>query len=55
LKRGPSDGAIFLLLAGVNTSGSAPQLDVPHILFQVSGVQRQSAPFDVTADGKNSW
>jgi hypothetical protein len=43
----------FFALAGVNTSGSAPQLDEPHILFQVSGVQRQSGPFDVTADGKN--
>jgi Tol biopolymer transport system component len=45
----PSDNIVAV---DVNLSGKAPQLGVPHTLFQASAVQRQNGPFDVTADGK---
>ncbi len=36
----------------VSSSGDAVHLGVPHILFQVIGIQREYGPYDVTADGK---
>ncbi|HME37209.1 MAG TPA: protein kinase [Candidatus Sulfotelmatobacter sp.] len=41
-----------IVAVDVNLSGTAPQLGVPHVLFQASAIQRQNGPFDVTADGK---
>jgi len=41
-----------IVAVDVNLSGAAPQLGVPHALFQASAIQRQNGPFDVTADGK---
>jgi serine/threonine protein kinase/Tol biopolymer transport system component len=45
----PTDNIVAV---DVNLSGSAPQLGVPHTLFQANAIQRQNGPFDVTADGK---
>ena len=45
----PTDSIVAV---DVNASGNAPQLGVPHALFQASAIQRQNGPFDVTADGK---
>jgi hypothetical protein len=36
----------------VNLSGKAPQLGVPHVLFQAGAIQRLNGPFDVALDGK---
>jgi len=41
-----------LVAVDVNTAGNAPQLGVPHVLFQANGIQRQTGPYDVSADGK---
>ena len=41
-----------LVAVDVNTAGNSPQLGLPHALFQANGVQRQSGPFEVSADGK---
>jgi serine/threonine protein kinase/Tol biopolymer transport system component len=41
-----------IVAVDVNLSGNAPQLGVPHVLFQASAVQRLNGPFEVTADGK---
>jgi Tol biopolymer transport system component len=46
------DSADNLMAVDVNASGSAVQLGVPHVLFQVVGAQRQAGAFDVTSDGK---
>jgi len=35
-----------------NVSGNAPQLGVPHALFQANAIRRQTSPLDVTGDGK---
>jgi len=45
----PTDNIVAV---DVNTPGGAPQLGVPHILFQSNAIQRQSGPFEVTGDGK---
>ena len=45
----PTDNIVAV---DVNLSGTAPQLGVPHTLFQAGAIQRQNGPFDVTADGK---
>ncbi|HEY6372200.1 MAG TPA: hypothetical protein VIX37_16610 [Candidatus Sulfotelmatobacter sp.] len=41
-----------IVAVDVSLSGSAPQMGVPHTLFQASAIQRQNGPFDATADGK---
>jgi len=41
-----------IVAVDVNISGKAPQLGVPHVLFQAGAIQRQNGPYDVTADGK---
>jgi Tol biopolymer transport system component len=46
------DSADNIVGVDVNLSGKAPQLGVPHALFQAGAIQRQNNPFDVTADGK---
>jgi serine/threonine protein kinase len=46
------DSADKIVAVDVSLSGTAPQLGVPHVLFQASAIQRQNGPFDVTADGK---
>jgi eukaryotic-like serine/threonine-protein kinase len=45
----PTDNIVAV---DVNLSGNAPQLGVPHVLFQANAIQRQNGPFEVTADGK---
>jgi len=45
----PSDN---LVAVDVDTSSGTPRLGVPHILFQVVGVQRQVGPYAVTRDSK---
>jgi serine/threonine protein kinase/Tol biopolymer transport system component len=45
----PSDN---LMAVGVDTSGPAPRMGVPHALFQAIGVQRQVGTYVVTRDGK---
>jgi eukaryotic-like serine/threonine-protein kinase len=45
----PSDSIVAV---DVNISGQAPQLGVPHALFQANGIQRQTGPYEVTEDGK---
>ena len=45
----PTDNIVAV---DVNVSGNAPQLGVPHALFQANAIQRQTGPFDVTGDGK---
>jgi Tol biopolymer transport system component len=45
----PSDSIVAV---DVNVSGQAPQLGVPHALFQANGIQRQTGPYEVTEDGK---
>jgi serine/threonine protein kinase/Tol biopolymer transport system component len=45
----PTDSIVAV---DANISGSAPQLGVPHALFQANAIQRQTGPFDVTGDGK---
>jgi Tol biopolymer transport system component len=45
----PTDNIVAV---DVNISGKAPQLGVPHALFQANAIQRQNGSFDVTGDGK---
>jgi Tol biopolymer transport system component len=45
----PSDS---VMAVDVDTSGGAPRLGVPHILFQALGVQRQVGTYVVSRDGK---
>jgi len=46
------DSTDKIVAVDVNLFGKAPQLGVPHTLFQAGAIQRQNGPFDVTADGK---
>jgi Tol biopolymer transport system component len=46
------DSTDNIVAVDVNLSGNAPQMGVPHVLFQANAIQRQNGPFDVTADGK---
>lgn len=46
------DSTDNVVAVDVNLSRKAPQLGVPHALFQAGAIQRQNGPFDVTADGK---
>jgi eukaryotic-like serine/threonine-protein kinase len=41
-----------LVAVDVNIANNAPQLGVPHILFQANAIHRQSGPYDVTGNGK---
>ena len=45
----PTDNVVAV---DVNTANNAVHLGVSHPLFQASAIQRQSGPYDVTADGK---
>jgi serine/threonine protein kinase/Tol biopolymer transport system component len=46
------DSADNMMAVDVNTSGNAPHLGVPHLIFHLPVAQRQWGPYDVTADGK---
>ena len=46
------DPADNLMAVDVSTANNAVRLGVPHALFQMVGAERQSGPYDVSADGK---
>lgn len=46
------DPADNVVAVDVNTANNAVRLGVAHSLFQANVIERQSGPYDVTADGK---